>query len=85
MRFLRSPITQRLLTTFLFGLVLAWAMSEVAFALLRDSSDHVPQRVELVIPAGTADKVAAGAPGPALPADLVFVIGDTLVVKTKTA
>jgi hypothetical protein len=81
MRLIRSPIARRLLLSMLVGIALAWAMSEVAFALLSDSSDHVPQRVELVIPAGTADRVAKGQAAPSLPADLVFVVGDTLVVQ----
>ncbi|MBK9941890.1 MAG: hypothetical protein U0Z44_14095 [Kouleothrix sp.] len=81
MRLLRSPIVRRLLISFVIGLVLAWGMSEVSFALLRDSSDHVPQRVELDIPAGTADRVAAGEAVPSLPPEMVFVVGDVLVVR----
>lgn len=72
---------RRLLISFVIGLVLAWGMSEVSFALLRDSSDHVPQRVELDIPAGTADRVAAGEVVPSLPPEMAFVVGDVLVVR----
>ena len=80
---LKNPIARRLLLSMLIGVVLGWGMSEVAFALLRDSSDHVPQKVELVIPAGTAKRVAAGQADPALPPDMVFVVGDTLVVRNQ--
>lgn len=72
-----------MLISLLIGTLLGWGMSEVAFALLRDSSDHAPQQVELVIPAGTAERVAAGQADPALPPDMVFVVGDTLVVKNE--
>jgi hypothetical protein len=37
--------------------------------------------VELIIPAGTADRVAQGESDPTLPATMLFVVGDTLVVK----
>jgi len=63
------------------GLLLAWGLSEVSFFILKDSSDHVPQQIELVIPAGTAERVARGEAPPSIPPDMVFGIGDTLVVK----
>lgn len=73
----------RLLASVLLGVVLGWVFSEVAFLFLRDESDHAPGRVELVIPAGTAERVARGQPVPAIPADLSFVVGDTLIVKNE--
>lgn len=80
-----NTLSGRVLASFVVGLLLAWAMSEVAFLLLKDSSDHTPQRVELVIPAGTAARVAAGEAVPAIPGDMSFVVGDTLVVKNEDA
>ncbi len=65
------------------SLILAWVMSEGAFWILKDSSDHVPQRMELVIPAGTAERVARGEQPPTIPTAMVFVVGDTLVVKNE--
>lgn len=73
----------RLTISLLLGLALAWVMSEIAFLILKDSSDHVPQRVELIIPAGTAERVAAGEAPPSIPSDMVFVVGDTLAVKNQ--
>jgi hypothetical protein len=73
----------RVLLSLVVGLVLAWGLSEGAFWMLRDSSDHEPQNVELVIPAGTAERVAAGEAVPSLPPDMVFVVGDVLVVKNE--
>jgi hypothetical protein len=65
------------------GLLLAWGLSEAAFVLLKNNSDHLPQRFELVIPAGTAARIAAGQAVPSLPPNLSFVVGDTLVVKNE--
>jgi hypothetical protein len=73
-------LPRRIALCLLLGLSLTWLMSEVAFWLLKDSSDHVPQAVELVIPPGTAARVAAGDTPPSIPADLSFVVGDALVV-----
>src|SRR3990172_623038 len=78
-----NTILGRLTLSLLFGLTLAWAMSEIAFLILKDSSDHVPQRIELIIPAGTGGRVAAGEAPPSIPTDMTFVVGDTLVVKNE--
>src|SRR3972149_2383272 len=78
-----NTLPWRITLSLLAGLLLAWGMSEVAFLLLRDSSDHVPQKIELVIPAGTAERVARGEGVPAIPPEMVFVVGDTLVVKNE--
>ncbi|MBM4425062.1 MAG: hypothetical protein FJ030_17070 [Chloroflexi bacterium] len=78
-----NTIWGRIVLAFVIGFTLTWAMSEVAFLILKDSSDHVPQRVELAIPAGAAERVAAGEAPPSIPADMVFVVGDTLVVKNE--
>jgi hypothetical protein len=67
----------------MLSLALVWIGSEVAFYFLRENSDRVPEEIELVIPPGTADKVAAGEPVPAIPDELTFVLGDTLVVKNE--
>jgi len=71
----------RLLITFLISLALVWIGSEVAFYFLRGNTDRLPEEIELVIPAGTASKVAAGEPVPAIPDEMTFVLGDTLIVK----
>ena len=78
-----NTLGSRIVLSLAVGLFLAWAMSEGAFLILKDASDHAPQRVELVIPAGTAERVAKGESPPTIPAEMVFVVGDTLVVKNE--
>lgn len=70
---------------FLLGIsfVLVAAVSEIAFYLLRENYDRAPQVVELVIPAGTSARVDGGEPAPSIPDEMVFVLGDTLVVKNE--
>jgi hypothetical protein len=79
----RNAILKRIGISLALGLAIAWIVAEASFVILKDNSDHAPQRVEMVIPAGTADKVAAGQAVPSIPTDMVFVVGDTLVVKNE--
>jgi hypothetical protein len=72
---------RRFLLAFLLALALIWIGSEVAYYFLKDDTDRAPDQIELVIPAGTAEKVASGEPVPSIPDEMVFVLGDTLVVK----
>ncbi|HBY92392.1 MAG: hypothetical protein M5U01_12885 [Ardenticatenaceae bacterium] len=81
--FLRHSLVGRLLFALVIGVVLAWVLSETAFHILSDSDSRAPQRIELVIPAGTAERVAAGESVPSIPPELVFVVGDVLVVKNE--
>ncbi len=62
------------------SVVLVGAINEGAYILLKENSDRAPKTVELVIPAGTAERVAAGEDVPSIPEEMVFVIGDVLQV-----
>lgn len=81
----RESLPARVFAAVGLGLFLAWALSEVSFLLLRDSSDRVPSRIELVIPAGTAERVAAGEEVPSIPPEMTFIVGDVLVVRNEDA
>ena len=72
---------QRFLLCLLLGLVGAIGINEFTFIFLKSEAGRAPKRIELVIPAGTAERVAQGQVNPALPEKMVFVAGDTLVVK----
>ncbi len=74
-----STIFKRIALSLLMGLSLGALTSEISYQLLK-RENREPQRIELVITAGTAERVAAGEASPALPDDMSFVIGDTLVV-----
>ncbi len=76
----RSAV-QRFLFCLALGLLGAVFINEFTFIFLKSEAGRAPTRIELVIPAGTSDRIAKGEPNPAIPADLVFVTGDTLVVK----
>jgi hypothetical protein len=69
----------------LIGLVFGFFVSEGTFAFINNKQtvSRDPQRVDLVIPYGTAAQVAAGVYNRSLPSDMVLVEGDILVVKNE--
>ena len=70
---------KRIVISMLIGIVLGVVISEFSFIFLQETA-RPPQEVILTIPAGTAEKVVRGEQPPSIPLDMVFVIGDTLVV-----
>jgi len=70
----------RVVFSLLFGLLIAYVISEGSFNLLKRDQDRQPQTITLIIPAGTAARVAAGENPPSIPTDMTFIVGDTLQV-----
>ena len=77
----RPVVLKRILYSMLVGLLFGVAISEMTFYFLKTGETRPPAVVELIIPAGTAEKVALGETDPTLPATMLFVVGDTLVVR----
>jgi len=74
----KKAILLRFLWSMLLGMLIAGLVTEVAFRSLGNTTSRPPERIELVIPPGTAQKVANGQE--VLAQNMVFVTGDTLVV-----
>jgi len=66
----------RIFGSMLVGLVISGLVSEVAFQVMGNTSSRSPQIVELVIPAGTSEKVSKGQS--VVPDGMIFMVGDTL-------
>lgn len=77
------PYLIRLLIVVAISVVLTAAFNEGSYWLQKDKYDRAPKTIQLVIPAGTAERVAAGEDVPAIPKEMVFVLGDTLEVKNE--
>ncbi len=77
------PYLIRLLIVVAISVVLTAAFNEGSYWLQKDKYDRAPKTIQLVIPAGTADRVATGEDVPAIPKEMVFVLGDTLQVKNE--
>jgi hypothetical protein len=75
-----KPLLSRFLIALSISVIFVLVMSEVAFRLQKSTLSRAPQVIELVIPAGTAVKVAAGQLIPSIPEEMIFVVGDQLVV-----
>lgn len=78
----RNQIIKRIIYSLLIGLVLGVAITEVPFLFLRESA-RPPKVITLLIPRGTAEQVARGEKPPTIPEDMLFVVGDTLIVKNE--
>ena len=75
-------IVKRILISLLAGLLLGAAIGEIPFLFLRETA-RSPQEIVLTIPAGTAEQVSRGEQPPSMPSNMIFVVGDTLVVNNQ--
>lgn len=80
MRFPKDLIL-RMLLFMVIGVIAAALISEISFRLQGNTISRDPQTITLVIPAGTSEKVAQGQS--VLPAGMIFMVGDTLLVKNQ--
>jgi hypothetical protein len=76
-------IIRRVLIAMVLGIAVAVGVNEGSFLFLKSAAGRAPRDIELVIPAGTADRLAQGEGSPMIPEGMVFVIGDTLIVKNE--
>ena len=65
------------------GIVLAGALSFASWLILSGGPTRAAEEIEVVIPAGTAARVQAGAPPPSIPDKLTLIQGDTLVLRNQ--
>ena len=75
-------IVKRILISLLVGMLIGAAISEIPFIFLRETA-RPPKEIVLTIPAGTAEQVARGEQPPSIPQNMIFVVGDTLVVDNQ--
>jgi len=76
---MNSRILKTIIISVLLGVLLAGITTEVSYQVLK-RENREPQRIELIIPAGTAKSIEEGKVPPSIPIDMNFVVGDTLVV-----
>lgn len=78
----RKIILRRIGLSLLAGMLIGVLVSEISYLFLGEVN-RPPERIELVIPAGTAAGVALGEAPPTIPEEMTFVLGDTLVVTNQ--
>lgn len=83
-RELTLAVIKRVILCLALGMAISALISEVSYRINRDPNDRdQARRVELVIPAGTAERIANGEGSVGLPNRMSFVEGDLLVVKNE--
>lgn len=82
-RTILRPYVIRFLIVAAASLVFVVAFNEFSYLTQREAYDRAPETVELVIPAGTAERIERGESVPAIPQEMVFVLGDVLEVKNE--
>ncbi len=78
---MKKQIFIRILISIALGILAAILLNEISFYFLKSEAGRPPQEIALVIPLGTSEKIARGESNPAIPENMVFVTGDTLLVK----
>jgi hypothetical protein len=73
-------VAKTILISSVIGLLAGIVISEVPFLFLHETA-RPPREIILTIPAGTAEQVARGEQPPSIPENMVFVVGDRLVVR----
>jgi len=79
---IRALCRRQVLLPFLAGPLLVGVVTLLAWYLFGGTT-RGPRRIEYVIPAGAAKRVAAGEALPGIPAKAVFVVGDVLVLRNE--
>lgn len=73
---------RKILVSMLIGLLIGVAVGEIPFIFQRETARQ-PKTVAITIPLGTAERVARGEQPPTIPENMVFVVGDVLVVENN--
>jgi hypothetical protein len=81
---LSTPFRKQLFIRFLisFGIALLFGtiISEGTFKLMAGDEGRTPQRYEIIVPNGTAERVKQGLPVPSIPESMTFYEGDEIIV-----
>jgi hypothetical protein len=75
-------VAKTLLISSAIGLLTGILIGEVPFLFLHETA-RAPREITLTIPAGTAEQVARGEQPPSIPVNMIFVVGDRLVVRNE--
>jgi hypothetical protein len=78
-----NSLAARIILPALLGLGVGLLLSEGPALAIDDPTSRPTQEMELVIPPGTADRVAAGETPPSIPTGLKLATGDTLIVRNQ--
>ena len=78
-----SNFLVRLGLSLVLSTALILGISEGYYLLTRDTTSRAPETIELVIPVGTAQSILLGQSVIGIPKNMIFVMGDTLIVRNQ--
>ena len=78
-----APYVMRFLVTTLVAVALAALINEGAYLFQKEKYDRPPKTIQLIVPPGTAKRLAAGESIASIPEKMIFVAGDVLEVKNE--
>ncbi len=79
----RNRLAFRLLISLIIAFIFGFFVSEVSFRILTKNTERDVETFEINIPEGTAERVEKGLPIPSIPASMIFLEGDKIVVNNK--
>jgi hypothetical protein len=77
------PITRRIIVLLIISIALVLGFSELSYQIFREDLSRAPTTIELIIPEGTAQRIVMGEYISDIPDEMIFVVGDTLLVKNS--
>lgn len=78
-----NAIIKRSILLLILAGIIMFAISEGVYLLRKDRISRSPEVIELTIPLGTAQQVEQGRVVSDIPREMIFVVGDVLVVHNK--
>ena len=77
-----NSAARKILVSMLIGILIGIAVGEIPFIFQRETARQ-PKSITITIPPGTAERVAQGEKPPTIPENMIFVVGDVLVVENN--
>ena len=77
-----NSAARKILVSMLIGILVGIAVGESPFIFQRETARQ-PKSITITIPPGTAERVAQGEKPPTIPENMIFVVGDVLVVENN--
>ena len=77
-----NSVARKILVSMLIGILIGIAVGEIPFIFQRETARQ-PKSITITIPPGTAERVALGEKPPTIPENMIFVVGDVLVVENN--
>lgn len=79
-----KAVLLRIGISLVIGVVAGWLISEASYQTMKDPNRRdVARQIEIIIPEGTAERVASGEESLSLPETMTFVEGDLLIVRNQ--